>query len=162
MRSYIEKEGSYLMLCRDKEEGDPNSGKWLGVGGHLEPGESPAACLKREVREETGLLVKKYRYCGKVDFLYETVETERMFLYVVDEFEGALHECDEGTLEWIKKEEVPNLKVWDGDRVFLPLLLSETRIFDLALYYNEKGELLDVVGPFYKKEKKQCKKTKRK
>ena len=49
---YMEKEDSYLMLHRIKKKDDMNQDKWLGVGGHLEDGESPEECLLREVREE--------------------------------------------------------------------------------------------------------------
>ena len=161
---YIEKEGCYLMLRRDKEkaEEDPNHGKWIGVGGHLEKGESPAACLKREVREETGLRVKKYAYCGKVDFLYEGLPPERMYLYRVLDFDGELIECNEGTLAWIKKEDIPTLNLWPGDRVFMPLLEDLSKgPFDMALYYQD-GELLDVVGPDYRsKGKTKCPKKRK-
>lgn len=161
---YVEKDGAYLMLRRDKEKAslDPNHGKWIGVGGHQEVGESIPQCLKREVLEETGLRVKKYLYCGKVDFLYEGLPPERMYLYKVLDFDGELIECNEGTLAWIKKEDIPSLNLWPGDRVFLPLLEDQSKgPFDLALYYQE-GELLDVIGPSYKKKgKRKCPKKRK-
>ena len=159
---YLEKDGCYLMLHRDKKEHDTNQGKWLGVGGHLEAGETIYDCLKREVYEETGLTVHKYRYIGKIDFLYEGVEPERMYLFVVPEFSGEMIPCNEGTLAWIKKEDVPSLNVWEGDRLFLPLLNTNQRPIEMLLYYIN-DELVDVIGPSPVKERKpKCKKTKRK
>ena len=51
---YIERDGCYLMLKRDKKAVDENKGKWIGVGGHMEEDESPEECALREIREETG------------------------------------------------------------------------------------------------------------
>lgn len=56
---YIEKDDEVLMLYRNKKKNDINKGKWLGVGGHIEEGESPYECVVREIKEETGLEVKK-------------------------------------------------------------------------------------------------------
>ena len=63
---YIEKDGRYLMLHRTKKEKDINKGKWIGVGGHAEEGESPEDCLLREIKEETGLTLTSYRFRGLV------------------------------------------------------------------------------------------------
>ena len=63
---YIEKDGQYLMLHRVKKEHDINEGKWIGVGGHLEEGESPLDCVIRETFEETGLKLINPRYRGLV------------------------------------------------------------------------------------------------
>ena len=57
---YLERDGCYLMLHRTKKEQDENAGKWVGVGGKFEPGESPDACLVREVREETGFALQSW------------------------------------------------------------------------------------------------------
>lgn len=67
---YIERDGRYLMLHRTKKDKDINRDKYIGVGGHFEPGESPDECLKREVLEETGLTLTSYRARGIVTFVY--------------------------------------------------------------------------------------------
>ena len=64
---YLETEDSYLMLHRIRKKEDVNKGKWIGVGGHFEEGESPEDCLLREVREETGLVLTSWRFRGAGD-----------------------------------------------------------------------------------------------
>ena len=98
---YLEHGGCYLMLHRTKKEQDENAGKWVGVGGKLEPGESPDACLVREVKEETGFTLHGWRFRGVVSFLSDIYEAEQMFLFTSEDFSGVLHECDEGELACI-------------------------------------------------------------
>ena len=134
---YIEKEGSYLMLHRVKKKNDMNQDKWLGVGGKLEEGESPEECVIREVREETGLTLKKYRYRGFITFVSGQWETEYMHLFTAAEYEGEIKECDEGNLEWVPKTRIEQLNLWEGDKIFFRLLEEEIGFFSLKLYYDE-------------------------
>lgn len=142
---YIEESGRYLMLHRTKKEHDQSRGKWLGVGGKLEPGESPEDCMRREVREETGLTVTDYIFAGVITFLSDIYETEYMFIYVVTGFTGALIECDEGDLAWIEKEKVMGLNLWEGDRIFLKRLMEGRYGFSIRFVYQ--GDVLaEVTG----------------
>ena len=132
---YIEKDGCYLMMHRIRKEKDVNKGKWIGVAGHFETGESPEDCLLREVHEETGLSLTSYRFRGLVTFTQEGYGTEYMCLYTADGFEGELQQCREGDLKWIPKEEIKDLNLWTGDRIFLKLLAEEAPFFSLKLTY---------------------------
>ena len=85
---YVEQDGKYLMLLRNKKKQDENAGKWIGVGGKFEEGESPQACLLREVQEETGLRLTQYRFRGIVTFVSDRYETEYMHLFTAHGFEG--------------------------------------------------------------------------
>lgn len=133
---YIERAGQYLMLHRVRKRDDPNRGKWIGVGGGIEPGETVEQCLLREVREETGLTLTAYRARGVIDFINDACDDERMYLYTADGFEGELTPCDEGILEWIDIARVPELPLWAGDRVFLKLLAEGAPYFRLRLEYH--------------------------
>lgn len=157
---YIQKGDSYLFLRRNKKPNDVNEGKCIGVGGHLEEGETPAQCLKREILEETGLTVKKYVYVGKIDFLNSACDPERMYLYRVTEVEGELRECDEGELFYCPKGQMMDLPLWEGDKIFLPLLESPSP-FGLDLLYDH-DDLIEVRGPYPLSKKKDAKKGKRK
>ena len=137
---YLKRGGEYLMLHRTKKEGDENRDKWIGVGGKFEPGESPEDCLLREVREETGLTLTAWRYRGLVTFVSDVWPCEYMHLFTADAWTGGERPCDAGELRWIGKEELYELTMWQGDRIFLRLLSEEVPFFSLKLVY--RGEEL--------------------
>ena len=145
---YLEKDGKYLMLHRTKKENDINEGKWLGVGGHFEEGESPYDCVIREVFEETGLALAEARYRAVVTFASDAYECEQMHLFTSSHFVGELAECAEGELSWVEKDKVLSLPMWEGDSVFLKLLLEKEEFFSLKLIYRGDaltGAVLDGI-----------------
>ena len=133
---YIEKDGKYLMLHRIKEENDANKGKWLGVGGHFERGESPEECMQREIFEEAGLTVTEYAYRGIVTFVSDKWDDEQIHLFTVTGFTGEVKECDEGVLAWVDKSEIMDLPMWEGDKSFLPLINSDHPFFSMKIVYE--------------------------
>lgn len=145
---YIENGNSYLMLHRIKKEKDINKDKWIGVGGHFEPDETPEECLLREVKEETGLTLNAWRLRGIITFISNECQTEYMFLFTSDDYSGEIKECDEGVLEWVDKSEIYNLPIWEGDKIFLKLLETSTEFFSLKLRY-EGDELVEVKQKIY-------------
>lgn len=141
---YIERDGKYLMLHRTKKKADINAGKWIGIGGHLEVGESPHDALYREVFEETGLTLQSPSYRGIITFVYGDT-TEYMHLFTCDAFSGTLRECDEGELAWIDKSRIYELPLWEGDRVFLEKIVRPCPFFSLKLVYDESGALKQTI-----------------
>ena len=111
---YLEKDGAYLMLHRVKKKNDVNHDKWVGVGGKFELGEDALTCVLREVREETGLTMHTPVYRGIVDFYCDPWPAERMHLYTCTDFSGVMTDCDEGCLEWVDKNAVQDLPIWQG------------------------------------------------
>lgn len=153
---YIEKANSYLMLHRIKKEQDINKDKWIGIGGHFESGESPDDCLLREAYEETGLTLTSFQFRGIVTFLCDDITDYHMCLYTADGFTGTLKECSEGTLEWVPKDKIIDLNLWEGDFIFFELLKENAPFFCLKLKYMDNVlkeavlngtplELLDLV-----------------
>ncbi len=139
---YIEKDGAYLMLHRVKKVNDVNKDKWIGVGGHMRENESPDECMARETLEETGLMLTAYRLRGIITFISDEYEGEYMYLYTADGFTGTLGECDEGTLEWVPKDRVTELPIWEGDKLFLEELTRDRGFFTMKLVYS--GEKLSA------------------
>lgn len=137
---YLERGSQYLMLHRTKKENDENHDKWIGVGGKFEDKESPEDCVKREVWEETGFTLTRYCYRGLVTFVSDQWETEYMHLFTADGFTGQQTDCLEGELEWVEKDRIADLPLWEGDHIFLRLLQEKTDFFSLKLVYQ--GEKL--------------------
>ena len=134
---YIERDGKYLMIHRVKKVNDINKDKWVGVGGKFEEKETPFDCARREITEETGLVADSLNYRGLVTFVSNEFGTEYMHLFHTDSFSGNLKDdCDEGVLEWIDKNEVLNLPLWEGDKIFLDLLTKDVPFFSLKLVYE--------------------------
>ena len=124
------------MLHRIKKENDLNHDKWIGIGGKFEDKESPEDCVLREALEETGLTLHAPSYRGIVTFVSDLYETEWMHLFTADQFSGKIKECDEGVLEWIEKEKLLSLPLWEGDKIFLRLLEENIPFFSLKLTYE--------------------------
>ena len=133
---YIQQEDRYLMMHRVKKEQDVNKDKWVGIGGHFEPEESPEDCLLREVREETGLELESWRLRGIITFMTDVWQTEYMFLYTAECYKGELAECNEGILEWVPKKQVYELPIWEGYKIFFRLLEEDRGFFSLKLRYQ--------------------------
>ena len=137
---YIEKDGAYLMIHRIKKKNDMNKDKWLGVGGKLEEGETPFDCARREIKEETGVTVKDLKYRGIITFVSDLYGTEYMHLFTATEYDGEIdYNCDEGNLEWVKKDRIKDLPIWEGDKIFFDLLEKDNRFFSLKLEYKGEG-----------------------
>ncbi|MBR5115578.1 MAG: NUDIX domain-containing protein [Lachnospiraceae bacterium] len=151
---YAELDGRLLMLHRVKKEQDINKDKWIGVGGHLEFGESPEEGIRRELAEETGMTADRMDYRGVITFVYGEV-TEIIFLFTARglrdstgqpvDLQTELPDCDEGVLAWVLWEEVGDLPIWEGDRVFLELLRKETRFFSVKLIYDADDTLIRAI-----------------
>ena len=142
---YIENENQYLMLHRIRKKNDVNHDKWIGVGGKFERGESPEECLLREVKEETGYTLTSWKYRGIITFVYGEDIVEYMSLYTADKYEGTQIDCDEGVLEWVDKDKISELNLWEGDRIFFRLLDERDDFFSLKLVYNTEVVLQQAV-----------------
>lgn len=139
---YIEDHHRFLMLYRNKKKHDLNGGKWIGIGGHLEKGETKEQALIREVKEETGLVLTKYEYRGEILFKNNDFK-EIMYLYKGLEFHGELIDCDEGELKWVNIDDVMSLNLWEGDRAFLAKLINTNEVLDLELIYSD-DKLIEI------------------
>lgn len=145
---YIGKDNQYLMLHRIKKKNDVHWGKWIGLGGKLESGETPEECILREVEEESGLTISNPQLKGVLTFpKFKDNEDWYVFLFIAKDFKGKLIESPEGNLQWVNKEDVKGLNLWEGDRLFLKWL-SFDKFFSGKIVY-EQGVLIDSSVVFY-------------
>jgi len=145
---YVMKDDHTLMLYRNKKENDYHEGKWNGLGGKFEAGETPQECAIREVLEETGLTVKNPVLKGLITFpMFDTKDDWYVFLFTMKEFEGELIDCPEGHLEWIPNEDLTKLNLWEGDKIFLPWIFQDK--FFSAKFTYENGRYTGYTVDFY-------------
>ena len=141
---YLKKDNQYLFMLRNKEKNDLNEGKWIGIGGHIKPGETKEEALIREVKEETGFTIKSFAYRGEILFINNDYQ-EIMYIFTSDDFAGEMIECDEGELSWIDKDKILDLNLWEGDRYFLKPLLNSDKMIKMEMRYKDK-QLVGVKG----------------
>ncbi len=134
--AYLMEGENVLLLHRNKKENDLNQGKWVGVGGKLEEGESPEEGVLREILEETGLTPQKLRYRGIITFVSHSWEGEFIHLFTGHESSGTLTPCNEGTLAWKPFSALFTLPRWAGDDIFLKLIQEDAPFFSLKLTYQ--------------------------
>lgn len=146
---YVKKDNKTLMIHRVKKENDLHEGKWNGLGGKFEQGESPEECVIREVWEESGLKITNPRLRGFITFpLFDGDKDWHVFVFTADKFEGELIDSPEGRLEWIEDENLSDLNLWEGDRIFLPWIQDGDRFFSAKFEYHD-GRLLSHKVTFY-------------
>ena len=112
-----------------------HEGKWNGLGGKFEPGESPEECVIREVREESGLQIRNPQMRGLLMFPDFKGNDWYVFVFTATEFEGELSDSPEGDLEWIPNENLTALNLWESDHIFMPWI-QEGKFFSAKFVYN--------------------------
>lgn len=142
------KNNSTLMIHRVKKENDYHRGKWNGLGGKFEQGESPEDCAIREIKEESGLTVNNITMKGFITFpMFDGKEDWYVFLFVSDNYVGKLIDPKEGNLAWIPNEKLTEINLWEGDKIFIPWLFKDK--FFSAKFNYEDGEFVDYEVNFY-------------
>ena len=132
---YLRHEGHTLMLHRVKRADDIHAGKWNGLGGKFEEGETPEECVIREVREESELTIENPRLRGLLMFTGFKGEDWYVFVFTAQEFSGELKENGEGYLKWIPNAELESLPLWPSDHIFFQWL-QEEKFFSAKFVYE--------------------------
>jgi 8-oxo-dGTP diphosphatase len=128
-----------LMLHRVKKENDMHEGKWNGLGGKFEQGETPEECVIREVMEESGLHITNPKMQGFISFpAFDEFEDWYVFVFTADDFTGELIDSPEGNLEWIPDTELFDLPLWEGDKIFMQWF-DNGKIFSAKFEYDKKA-----------------------
>lgn len=145
---YVRQAGQTLMIHRIKKQNDMHQGKWNGLGGKLEPGETPEECAIREIYEESGLKVRNPLLKGLLTFPgFANEEDWYAYVFVASEFDGDLVESAEGYLAWIPDSKLLELNLWEGDLIFLPWL-DQPGLFSGKFIYQD-GRLVSHFVTFH-------------
>lgn len=134
----IHRGDTYLLQDRVKRD-------WQGYtlpGGHIEPGESIVDAVVREMREETGLTVLNPKLCGVKQF---PIKDGRylVFLFRADEFEGELVSSEEGTMHWVRKEDLAGVNLVSDFKELLQVMLDDS--LSEFQYVIEDGKWLTML-----------------
>lgn len=135
---YVKKNDKVLMLHRVKKENDIHQGKYNGLGGKLEKGETPYDCVIREIKEESGLSIKNPVLKGILNFPdFDGKNNWIVFVYLSDKFSGRVIKSEEGNLEWVGIKDILNLPLWEGDKIFLKEVFDKNSFFYGTFYYRK-------------------------
>lgn len=145
---YIKQDGKMLMVHRNKKPNDIHEGKWNGLGGKFEPGEAPEECVIREVREESGLEMRKPHLHGLLIFTNFKGNDWYVFVFTAREFSGELTASSpEGRLEWVEDDRLTSLNLWESDKIFFPWI--EAGNFFSAKFEYEGDKMLGYAVNFH-------------
>lgn len=151
---YLTKGDNVLFIVKgatSKNISNMNVGKYLGVGGHLEQGESPVECAFREIYEETGIKkedIDDLRLRGVATFINDSCDNEVMYIYkgeYIGQDDPCPGNCDEGILTWVPVTGIYDIPIWEGDKEIFRLLFDDIKeqVFEIKLTYS-KDNLIGV------------------
>lgn len=130
----------FLLLKRGKE---PNKGKYVPVGGKLEPYEDPYSAAIRETKEETGIAVDHLQYAGVLIESSPTAYNWQCNIYVADIPFQEVPFCDEGELSWISYTQIPDLPTPPTDWIIYQYLMRD-QVFAFNAILDEQLNLLSM------------------
>lgn len=142
---YVKRDGCTLMIHRNKKANDIHEGKWNGLGGKFETGETPEECVIREVLEESGLCIRDPKLCGLLMFPNFKGNDWYVFVFTAKEFTGGLTDSPEGHLEGIPDNKIPDLNLWESDHIFMPWIQAAKFFSAKFEYEGDKMRSYDVV-----------------
>ena len=136
---YLEQDGKYLLLYRNKKKDDMHEGFWVAPGGKLKPGETPEECAAREFYEETGLRLADPKLKGILTFPDDGKTGDWLvFLFYASTFTGTLRQCEEGELAWIEKSKLDSIPMHEGDYHFMRMMETGKGVFSAKLEYDRQ------------------------
>ena len=128
-----------LCLIRRRNDGGPEVllglkksgfgvGKWVGLGGHIEPGEKPDAAAVREVAEESSLVVAAdaLQHMASIEFRFPARPSwdQTADVFVTSVYQGEATESDEVAPRWFAEDALPLSLMWDDAKYWLPRVLA--------------------------------------
>ena len=140
---YVVKNNEVLLIKRNMP---PDKNKYTVIGGKKEREEDLVTACKREVYEETGLILRNVRLRGVINFIIEGYSFETLaFYFMSDDFSGEPVSTDEGELEWCN---IDDSYKKDGVSEFYlkitPSIFNEEKIFLGSISVNKGGGIKNL------------------
>ncbi len=106
-------------------------GKWLGVGGKLEPFENILNCAVRECQEEISVTPTNLEHIATLDFIFPTKPTwsQQVFAYATQTWNGEPKESEEMAPQWFKHEDLPYDNMWSDAIHWMPNILMGEKLY---------------------------------
>ncbi len=134
-----------LMVHRNKRHDDLHYGKYNGLGGKLDPGESVSAGMKREIFEESGVCAEELTLRGTISwpgFVKDNADWFG-FIFRIERWSGTPHAGNhEGTLEWVALDRLLDLPMWESDRLFLPMVFDDSPAIFHGVMPYQNGKMI--------------------
>ena len=134
---YLRDNGKTLMLHRVKKENDMHHDKWVGLGGKIEPGETPEECIIREVKEESGFTIKNPVYKGIFTLPKFFGNEWKVFVFVANDYTGEIIDSNEGNLSWIEDHKLKDLDLQESDYMLIDWL-DKRETFSAKFIFDDK------------------------
>jgi 8-oxo-dGTP pyrophosphatase MutT (NUDIX family) len=156
MKTFLSGEKKIVTLCFLLREDEVllglkkigfGKGKWNGIGGKVEEGETFLSGAAREIAEEINVLVKEEHLEKTAEFLFRFVEEDEMVremechVYCIREWEGDPSESDEMDPKWYKQNDIPFDDMWEDDFHWLPRVLSGEKIRGTFLFHGKEKKM---------------------
>lgn len=132
---FIRDRGRILLILKKRGLG---AGKFNAPGGRIEPGETPEAAAIRETREEVRVEVSRLRGAGELRFQFVDGYSLHCYLFVAGAWAGTPTETDEAAPAWFTEDALPYDRMWEDDRHWLPLLMSNQAVDGRFVFDGDK------------------------
>jgi 8-oxo-dGTP diphosphatase len=138
------------MVHRNARPDDVHFGKYNGLGGKVEADEDVASGMRREIREESGIVCEQLVLRGTVSWPGFGKKDEDWFamIFRIDTWSGTpLASNPEGALEWVALERIPTLNMWDNDKLWIDMVFDDSPqvFYGIAPYKNGVMQRWSVV-----------------
>ena len=122
-------------------------GKYIGIGGKLEPGETIEQALNRELQEEISVTATKLSKTAVLDFYFPEVENpanwnQQVHVFWVDQWDGDPQESEEISPQWFNIAQIPYSQMWADAKFWLPEIL-QGRVLHAAFLFDQEQQISD-------------------
>ena len=130
---YLVRPGEIMLAMKKRGFG---AGKWNGLGGKVESNETVEEAARREVLEESSVILKDLTKRAEIDVLWrdEPEKDQRLHIFFADNWLGSPIETEEMAPEWFKNHMLPHDAMWPSDREWLPMLIAERQLYGRILF----------------------------